>query len=70
MEADEKEGKLLELSVVQQTCGNICTAFTARLERVWVVTGPIFDAAPQRLRGGVEVPAAEYRILNLPLRPI
>jgi len=31
MEADEKEGKLLELSVVQQTCGNICTAFTARL---------------------------------------
>jgi len=29
MEADEKEGKLLELSVVQQTCGNICTAFTA-----------------------------------------
>jgi len=32
--------------VLQQTCGNICTAFTARLERVWVVTGPIFDAAP------------------------
>lgn len=31
LEADEREGKLLELSVVQQTCGNICTAFTSRL---------------------------------------
>jgi|GEM_PF-1195423 len=70
MEADEKEGKLLELSVVQQTCGNICTAFTARLERVWLIAGPIFDATPKWLRGGVEVPAAGYRILNLPFRPI
>ena len=31
LEADEREGKLLELSLVQQTCGNICTAFTNRL---------------------------------------
>jgi len=37
--------------------------FAVRLERVWVVTGPIFDAAPKRLRGGVEVPAAFYRII-------
>ena len=31
MEADEKEGRLLELSLVQSVCGNICTAFTNRL---------------------------------------
>ena len=31
LEADEREGKLLELSLVQQTCGNICTAFANRL---------------------------------------
>jgi len=37
--------------------------FAVRLERVWVVTGPIFDAAPKRLRGGVDVPAAFYRII-------
>lgn len=37
--------------------------FAVRMERVWVITGPIFDAAPKRLRGGVEVPAAFYRIL-------
>jgi endonuclease G len=37
--------------------------FAVRLERVWVITGPIFEAAPKRLRGGVEVPAAFYRII-------
>lgn len=37
--------------------------FAVRMERVWIITGPIFDAAPKRLRGGVEVPAAFYRIL-------
>ena len=31
MEADEKEGRLLELSLVQSVCGNICTAFANRL---------------------------------------
>jgi len=35
-----------------------------RLLRVRVVTGPIFDAAPKRLRGGVDVPAALYRIID------
>lgn len=31
LEANEREGKLLELSTVQQVCGSICTAFTNRL---------------------------------------
>lgn len=31
LEVERLEGKLLELSLVQQTCGNICTAFTNRL---------------------------------------
>jgi len=70
MEADEKEGKLIDVDTISATMGSVLTAFTARLERVWVVTGPIFDATPKWLRGGVEVPAAGYRILNLPLRPI
>ena len=37
--------------------------FAVRLERVWVVTGPVFDDHPQKLRGGVEVPVACYRII-------
>ncbi|MEQ2008782.1 MAG: DNA/RNA non-specific endonuclease [Limisphaerales bacterium] len=37
--------------------------FAVRLERVWVVTGPVFSGAVKKLHGGVDVPTAFYRIL-------
>lgn len=37
--------------------------FAVRLERVWVVTGPVFTNAVRKLAGGVDVPTAFYRII-------
>ena len=37
--------------------------FAMRLERVWVLTGPVFSGEVKKLRGGVDVPAACYRII-------
>lgn len=37
--------------------------FAVRLERVWVVTGPVFDQRIERLASGVEIPDAFYRII-------
>lgn len=37
--------------------------FAVRLERVWVVTGPVFNGAVTKLHGGVDVPTAFYRII-------
>ena len=37
--------------------------FAVRLERVWVVTGPVFSGAVKKLHGGVDVPSAFYRII-------
>ncbi len=34
-----------------------------RLERVWVLTGPVFSGEPKKLRGGVDVPTACFRII-------
>lgn len=33
-----------------------------RWRELWVVTGPVFDDQPQRLRSGIEIPSAFYRI--------
>lgn len=33
-----------------------------RARQLWVLTGPVFAAAPERLPSGVDVPAAFYRI--------
>lgn len=42
--------------------------FTARFGRLWVVTGPVFDANIERLRSSVrvEVPDAFYKIFAVP----
>lgn len=37
--------------------------FTPRFGRLWVVTGPIFDADIDVLPGGVEIPDAFYKVL-------
>lgn len=37
--------------------------FAMRLKRVWVLTGPVFSGDVKKLRGGVDVPAACYRII-------
>ncbi len=37
--------------------------FAVRLERVWVLTGPVFDQRIERLASGVEIPDAFYRII-------
>ena len=37
--------------------------FAVRLERVWVVTGPVFAGDTKKLPSGVDVPTAFYRII-------
>ncbi len=37
--------------------------FAVRLERVWVVTGPVFAGEVKKLPSGVDVPTAFYRII-------
>ena len=37
--------------------------FAVRLERVWVVTGPVFTGDVKKLPSGVDVPTAFYRII-------
>lgn len=37
--------------------------FALRLERVWIITGPVFDSRGEKLRSGVEIPTAFYRII-------
>lgn len=37
--------------------------FTRRLNNVWVITGPVFDANRTRLDAGVDIPDAFYKIL-------
>lgn len=37
--------------------------FAMRLERVWVLTGPVFDGHPKKLPAGVDIPTACYRII-------
>ena len=37
--------------------------FAVRLERVWVVTGPVFTGEVKKLPSGVDVPTAFYRII-------
>ena len=37
--------------------------FAVRLERVWVVTGPVFAGDVKKLASGVDVPTAFYRII-------
>ena len=37
--------------------------FAVRLEQVWVVTGPVFVGEVKKLRSGVDVPTAFYRII-------
>ncbi|MBM4257406.1 MAG: DNA/RNA non-specific endonuclease, partial [Deltaproteobacteria bacterium] len=39
------------------------TDFAVRLERVWVVTGPVFSGEVKKLKGVVDVPTAFYRII-------
>lgn len=35
-----------------------------RLERGWIITGPIFSAYIKRLRGGMEIPSVLFRIIT------
>lgn len=41
----------------------IARQYANALERVWVVTGPIFDDNPERLPSGVEIPDSFYKIV-------
>jgi endonuclease G len=41
----------------------IATSYPARYEEVWVLTGPVFGAAPKKLRAGVAVPEAFFLIV-------
>ena len=41
----------------------IATSYPARYAEVWVITGPVFGAAPKKLRGGVAVPDAFFLIV-------
>lgn len=41
----------------------IATSYPARYEEVWVLTGPVFGAAPKKIRGGVAVPEAFFLIV-------
>ena len=37
--------------------------YAARYDRIWVMNGPVFDGAPALLKGGVQVPAACFKII-------
>lgn len=41
----------------------IATSYPARYEEVWVLTGPVFGAAPKKIRNGVAVPEAFFLIV-------
>jgi endonuclease G len=41
----------------------IATSYPARYGEVWVLTGPVFGAQPQQLRGAVAVPEAFFLIV-------
>jgi endonuclease G len=41
----------------------IATSYPARYAEVWVITGPVFGAAPKKIRGGVAVPEAFFLIV-------
>ena len=41
----------------------IATSYPARYAEVWVIAGPVFGAAPKKLRGGVAVPDAFFLIV-------
>jgi endonuclease G len=41
----------------------IATSWPARYGEVWVIVGPVFGANPRRLRGGVAVPEAFFKIV-------
>jgi endonuclease G len=41
----------------------IATSYPARYGEVWVLTGPIFGPRPHKLRGGVVVPEAFFKIV-------
>jgi endonuclease G, mitochondrial len=51
---NRKDWRLLEERVVD---------YARRFGDVWEITGPIFGAQPRRLRAGVEIPDAFYKIL-------
>ena len=41
----------------------IATSYPARYAEVWVLVGPVFGASPRRLRDGVAVPEAFFKIV-------
>ena len=41
----------------------VATCYPARYGEVWVLVGPIFGAKPKKLRGGVAVPEAFFKII-------
>ncbi len=41
----------------------IATSYPARYGEVWVIVGPVFGANPPKLRGGVAVPEAFFKII-------
>ncbi|MFH1021807.1 MAG: DNA/RNA non-specific endonuclease [Planctomycetota bacterium] len=53
-DCNRKTWKRLEEKVVE---------YGRRFQEVWEITGPVFGSHPGRLRGGVEIPEAFYKIL-------
>ena len=41
----------------------VARRYANELGRVWIVTGPIFDAKPEKLPSGVEIPDSFYKIV-------
>lgn len=41
----------------------VATSYPARYGEVWTIVGPVFGATPKRLRGGVAVPQAFFKIV-------
>lgn len=53
----------LNAGLWQELEQKIATSYPARYAQVWVIAGPVFGAAPKKLRGGVAVPEAFFLIV-------
>ena len=53
----------LNAGLWQELEQKIATSYPARYAQVWVIAGPVFGAAPKKLRGGAAVPEAFFLIV-------
>lgn len=53
----------LNAGLWQELERRIATSWPARYGEVWVLTGPVFGPQPAKLKGGIEVPEAFFKIV-------